>query len=659
MNGAVVKKTQDTLGKVIKKPPLTDKLLGKPPFRYLHDIFSEVIRTTGFMKGLYVENDMKSDNVKEKDSKIAFLQKAIDVVMLVSGESLAVKPARIVAGHEPERTNELLQAIAKCCLSKMSSEDAVRRVLAGEKVDPKSKASTSSSRSQDKENREGRERQPDREEKREILERSGSQEHKDPEQPKEPEVRQDTRERQRTRERRGKERDKEKEKEPHKEKEKEPHKEKEKEPHKEKEKDRERDKDKERHREKDRGRENDREKEREREKDPERAKDRDKTRDRDSHREKERDRRRERDKERERPKEGEERGKALERGDRKTKVPEDQKPKSHPEEPSRAAKTAPAEEDAPESESLARIPRPSSAKGQRRRPKVTGQDESDSEGEGEAAAAAAERAGAPQENGDTSDPQANTTPSSRQIPRPSSARPAPPRVKRQDGHPDVPPPERLASAKPPAAVIMEGKKQSEDEEDEDEQFLVEEAALLLPEMPDLEVANAVELNGDEKHGGLVKKILETKKDYESSSSSPKSKEQGPVSDAAQRKARDLVGREMERLRGSVQTVCRSALPLGKIMDYIQEDMDSMQAELLAWRRENLQHAAALQEEQRTTDRSVEPLQKELVELDQLIRDQQDKICAVKSNILRNEEKIHKMTGERSPPRSVDNIKILF
>ncbi|AWP12825.1 TRAF3-interacting protein 1 [Scophthalmus maximus] len=42
MNAAVAKKTQDTLGKVIKKPPLTDKLLSKPPFRYLHDILSEV-----------------------------------------------------------------------------------------------------------------------------------------------------------------------------------------------------------------------------------------------------------------------------------------------------------------------------------------------------------------------------------------------------------------------------------------------------------------------------------------------------------------------------------------------------------------------------------------------------------------------------------------
>lgn len=48
-----------------------------------------------------------------------YLQKAIDVVMLVSGEPLAAKPARIVAGHEPEKTNELLQAIAKCCLNKV------------------------------------------------------------------------------------------------------------------------------------------------------------------------------------------------------------------------------------------------------------------------------------------------------------------------------------------------------------------------------------------------------------------------------------------------------------------------------------------------------------------------------------------------------------
>jgi len=38
---------------------------------------------------------------------------------MVTGEPLAVKPARVVAGHEPEKTNEFLQAIGKCCLNKV------------------------------------------------------------------------------------------------------------------------------------------------------------------------------------------------------------------------------------------------------------------------------------------------------------------------------------------------------------------------------------------------------------------------------------------------------------------------------------------------------------------------------------------------------------
>lgn len=293
------------------------------------------------------------------------------------------------------------------------------------------------------------------------------------------------------------------------------------------------------------------------------------------------------------------------------------------------------------SDSPARIPRPSSAKGQRRRPKIGAQDESDSEGDGDAQLA---QRPTPQENGDAGDSSIppDTSSSNRRIPRPSSARPAPPRVKKQESYNDAPAAERLSSAKPPAPVIMDGKKLSEDEEDEDEQFVVEEAAPPPLDAPENELEATRDLRGEDKHGGLVKKILETKKDYESSPASPKSKEQNVVSEAARKKERDMVTREIERLRSSIQSVCRSTLPLGKIMDYIQEDMDAMQAELNTWRRENKEHAQSLLQEQRATDRAVEPLKVELAELEQLIKDQQDKICAVRSNILKNEEKIQKM-----------------
>uniref|UniRef100_A0A672Q7F9 TRAF3-interacting protein 1 n=1 Tax=Sinocyclocheilus grahami TaxID=75366 RepID=A0A672Q7F9_SINGR len=580
-------------------------------------VFEPCLKTDIMLATLFQLLFFSSCNIQDKDSKIAFLQKAIDVVMLVSGEPLAAKPARIVAGHEPEKTNELLQVIAKCCLNKLSSDEAVRRVLAGDKLDQKGKPSTS--RSQDKENREGRERHQDREERKGIKESSGSREQKDPDQPKDQESKRDDKDRRRDAERsdKGRERDRTKDRD------------------KDKSRDREKDKtrEKEREKEKDRNRDKERERDKERDKKREREsrKDRDRDRERDKERDREREKRREREKDKERHRETDE--KLKDRGDRKIKAAEEiSKPKPHTDV---VSKTHEAEAD--EAESPSRIPRPSSAKGQRRWPKTEGQ-------EGEAPST---EKPVPIENGDTTNSVPPQTTHSRRLPRPSSARPAAPRVKRQESYADVTPAERLGSGKTPATVILDGKKLSEDDDDEDGQFVVEEAAAPPPDIPEIE-RNSLELQEDDKHGGLVKKILETKKVYESSpSTKPKEQDRSLVSEVSRKKERELVAKEIERLRSSIQTVCRSALPLGKIMDYIQEDMDSMQNELQTWRKENKENTQALLQEQRITDSVVEPLKAELAELEQLIKDQQDKICAVKSSILKNEEKIQKMVSSIS------------
>jgi len=53
----VVADTIRVLGPVVKKPPVTAKLLTRPPVRFLHDLLMEVIKTTGFLDGLYAGDE--------------------------------------------------------------------------------------------------------------------------------------------------------------------------------------------------------------------------------------------------------------------------------------------------------------------------------------------------------------------------------------------------------------------------------------------------------------------------------------------------------------------------------------------------------------------------------------------------------------------------
>ncbi|XP_060049561.1 TRAF3-interacting protein 1 isoform X6 [Erinaceus europaeus] len=631
MNAAVVRRTQETLGKVIRRPPLTDKLLCKPPFRYLHDIVTEVIRNTGFMQGLYTDAEMKSDNVKDKEAKIRFLQKAIDVLALVSGEPVTARPPRIVAGHEPEKTNELLQLLARCCLAKLSSEDAVKRVLAGEKGDNKGRAAATRQDSDSKASREDEVRgHRDREDRRdsEKAERSSSQDHRQ---------REDSRDESK-----------------HREKDRERHRDSEKERHREGEKEKtrarpERDRDRGA---RDREAERDRDRRSEGGKEKERGKGRDKPRERDKERrrlrhggehpgehprdpEQQREKGREHDRAQKSASSGELSRKLSEGSSKDTRLELEAESASRNTRSVSTVKTAKRRlRNSVEGRRDVRASEPSfspeqepsvCSRAKKEQPsKQPGDSTSDAEGEASQKSEGPEN---PEVPGDLPS-------SARRTPRPGSARPAPPRLKQQQST-EMLTPDRMGGAKTVANVIIDSRGS---DSEEDEQFVVEAG----PQVAELEQVPAVE--EDETHGGLVKKILETKKDYEKQQPSPRpgEKDKVLVSEVAWKKEKDVVAKEMARLRASIQTLCRSALPLGRVMDYLQEDVDAMQLELQVWRDEGRQHGVALHKEQSITNGAVEPLKAELGELEQLIREQQDKICAVKANILRNQEKIQKM-----------------
>ena len=97
---------------IVSKPKCSDKLLTKPPFRFLHDLISAIVKSTGFAAtGVIPEQMTDSSNVKEKSDKIEYLDK----VMAHVGERLNTlvdaRAAKIVAGLEAENTVRFLQLL--------------------------------------------------------------------------------------------------------------------------------------------------------------------------------------------------------------------------------------------------------------------------------------------------------------------------------------------------------------------------------------------------------------------------------------------------------------------------------------------------------------------------------------------------------------------
>eukprot|EP01059_Diplonema_ambulator_P017229 TRINITY_DN2920_c0_g1_i1.p1 TRINITY_DN2920_c0_g1~~TRINITY_DN2920_c0_g1_i1.p1 ORF type:complete len:477 (+),score=208.22 TRINITY_DN2920_c0_g1_i1:942-2372(+) len=130
---ATLDKTKKELGAVIKAPRLSDKLLKKPPFRFLHDIVTNTIKTTGFASKLYSDDEMDSAKVQEKEAKVFFLQKIISSVnyTLKLQPPLAAKPIKIVSGLEPQHTNEFLIKLAAASKVPIEKSDkAIAKVLA-------------------------------------------------------------------------------------------------------------------------------------------------------------------------------------------------------------------------------------------------------------------------------------------------------------------------------------------------------------------------------------------------------------------------------------------------------------------------------------------------------------------------------------------------
>ncbi|CAL8071174.1 unnamed protein product [Calicophoron daubneyi] len=536
----VIKKTQEMLQKIIKKPTLTDKLLSRPPFRFLHDICTAVIRHTGVLKGVFTSDEMVADNVKDKETKLAFLQKLVDYLAIAHGRPVPVRTMSIIAGKEAEKTNEMLVMLAEAVNMGVDNESILEKLQQGEAKNitlknkaPEVKQATvhgkgevlaelENGRKEENGKKHHREKAEDKH-KRQSIRSKPSEPEKEVRGTPEKKVEEDTH-----------------------------------------------------------------------------AEDDVKSVEKQSER-----------REKERPEGGRKSHLGSEKTSGHNSRCESTIEKNREETPVKSP-NPPAEPTAQQT----RIARPPSAKGHRVRK---------------------EEAQPPSE-----EIRATTIP---------NARLAPPRLRRNLN--DSQTVNSSPGARVSGLIIPES---HEDSDEDDAQFVMEETigGGTIPGYGSQMVAGDADVPQD--HGGLVTKMLQSKKELETGNLMPQQNgvKQGGLQmgldEATRQRERAVMEKEISRLCDALQFLSRSALPLGKLMDFVQEDLESMQQEFERWTAENQALEQQLKAEERLTQMCIDPLRAQLAELQASGEEQRKAISSVKAKILQNDERIQDLLS-----RSIEKV----
>jgi len=231
----------------------------------------------------------------------------------------------------------------------------------------------------------------------------------------------------------------------------------------------------------------------------------------------------------------------------------------------------------------------------------------------------------------------------RSMERPQSARRGPPRAGSRPQS-DAPRGDRnLAPAEGPK-VFVEG---DDDDGDDEVEVVTESVPDFAPAAP-----GGDSLGGDGQ-GALVKDILDAQKQL-AQDAEVAAAEEAPASTGIVLKRRGSSknitqpaaakgATDLGKLRESIQALCQSTMPLGKSMDYLQEDLENMKKELKFWVNEHRIYSDKLAEQQRYTDDLLNP-QAALADLEGQIRQGKDRIRGMKAQVLRNDETIGKLLG---------------
>eukprot|EP01029_Cantina_marsupialis_P004441 TRINITY_DN1444_c0_g1_i1.p1 TRINITY_DN1444_c0_g1~~TRINITY_DN1444_c0_g1_i1.p1 ORF type:complete len:533 (-),score=238.42 TRINITY_DN1444_c0_g1_i1:88-1686(-) len=218
--------------------------------------------------------------------------------------------------------------------------------------------------------------------------------------------------------------------------------------------------------------------------------------------------------------------------------------------------------------------------------------------------------------------------------RPVTARRKPPKVK-QNVKEVVSEADKVKSQG--VAVMLEGGEESDDDD------------MVVEERPQSPVIDAAALEG--QHGKLVQEILkERNEENESKAGEGGEDETGKdrgILLKGRKKNRSKAGSvysqaEIDNVRNSIQSICRIAQPLGRCLQFLPDDLESMDKEIALWKMKEKEYEDDLKHLKEETDRELAPLRKKLADVEEKIRQEKTLINEGKARVARNRIRVKEL-----------------
>ncbi len=101
-------RTQELYSPFISYPKMTDKLLKRPPFKYILQIFISTNKKTNFAVSLFDPKQLDKSYYDSPEKKLRFIKKLFAFLYKVLDKDAPVKPKNIIKGAESDKVNEFL-----------------------------------------------------------------------------------------------------------------------------------------------------------------------------------------------------------------------------------------------------------------------------------------------------------------------------------------------------------------------------------------------------------------------------------------------------------------------------------------------------------------------------------------------------------------------